>query len=660
MKNYHCSLIASGAVFMLLMPEPAQALAPSIKGVKFVPHYQSISLKLKTADKRIHRSGFLIASRGKNLVVEIPRLGQPSIVAQLPSSQNSGVVVPNPEVIIQDNGAIDPSRGQPTAPAPPFLPRAVAPPVGDMAVSNIDTTPEMIDLGTTALVPRLVLREAPAREVLAVLARYAGLNIVFLDGQGVPSQPNGQGTPGQQGSSTVSLDLENEPVQDVFNSVLMVSGLHANRKGRTIFVSFKLPDAARNLISRAIRLNQVKAVNAATFLAGQGAGYQRVVVQYDEIVDPITQRVVRRVEQPAQLQPLAVTPPEGGFTSPLLLTGLTVSADERLNSITLIGEPRKVQLATSLLTQLDARRRQVAVNVKVIDINLDNTFRFGSSFSFGINDTGVINQNGIGIINFGTENGNLNGFPPFGSPNAGQITPFRTSASSNSVNSSVAGVLGAGSFNIARAFLAQLQSSIQNNNAKILTDPTLIVQEGQEATVKLVQNVLESVKTEVDPLSGVRTTTPVLAEVGLTLTVNIDRIDDNGFVGLSVSPTVSAPGSTINFESGDGATNQLNLIQQRALSSGLVRLRDSSTLVLSGIISEAEREVVSKIPILGDLPLIGSLFRSSSDQTVRGEVVILLTPHVIDEGSQFGYNYTPGKDAAEVLQKQGFPVQGNP
>ena len=55
-------------------------------------------------------------------------------------------------------------------PVAPTLPRAIAPPVGDMAISNIDAGASEIDLGSSAVVPRLVLREAPAREVLAVLA----------------------------------------------------------------------------------------------------------------------------------------------------------------------------------------------------------------------------------------------------------------------------------------------------------------------------------------------------------------------------------------------------------------------------------------------------------------------------------------------------------
>ena len=183
-----------------------------------------------------------------------------------------------------------------------------------------------------------------------------------------------------------------------------------------------------------------------------------------------------------------------------------------------------------------------------------------------------------------------------------------------------------------------------------------MVQEGQQATVKLAQNVIESVKTEIDGDSGTRTITPVIVEAGLVLTVNVERIDDNGFVGLSVSPTVSSIGSTQEFDSGAGANNILSLLSKREVSSGLIRLRDGQTLILSGIIQDSERSTISKVPILGDLPLLGSLFRSSTKDNERAEVIVLLTPEIIDEQAGFGYNYTPGKDAREMLRKGGLEL----
>ncbi|RPH90082.1 MAG: pilus assembly protein, partial [Chroococcales cyanobacterium metabat2.561] len=296
----------------------------------------------------------------------------------------SAPLVPNPEIIIQ---------GAPQTPGAPTLPRAVAPPVGDIAISNIDASAEKVKFERNITVPRVLLREASAREVLMTLANYAGYNVVFTSAQGETNAT----------SQTVSLEFTNESVENIFNAVLLISGLQANRQGTTIFVGAQLPQGARNLISRTLRLNQVKAVNAATFLATQGAEYQRLVSKTEDIVDPLTGRVIGRRDVPATLEALKPQNTEGSKAA-LLLTGLRIAADDRLNSINLIGEARQVQIATSLLTQLDARRRQVVVNVKVIDVNLLNTDRFNSSFSFGFNDGFFVQDNGAAVLNFGNMN----------------------------------------------------------------------------------------------------------------------------------------------------------------------------------------------------------------------------------------------------------------
>ncbi|MCA2692128.1 secretin and TonB N-terminal domain-containing protein [Microcystis sp. M034S2] len=608
----------------------------------------------------------------------------------------SAPMVPNPEIIIQ---------GVPQAPGAPTLPRAVAPPVGDIAISNIDASAEKVKFDRNMTVPRVLLREASAREVLMTLANYAGYNVVFTSAQGEANAT----------SQTVSLEFTNESVENIFNAVLLISGLQANRQGKTIFVGAQLPQGARNLISRTLRLNQVKAVAAAIFLATQGAEYQRLVTQTEDIVDPLTGRVTGRRDTPPTLEPLAPQNTEGSKAA-LLLTGLRIAADDRLNSINLIGEPRQVQIATSLLTQLDARRRQVVVNVKVIDVNLLNTDSFSSSFSFGFNDGFFVQDNGAAVLNFGNMNPpssstvskpgafaqpvvpifniisgtgtaeiqpffDIQNGAPFGRVNqgpndfSGGLTPYSRPSFGRTVNPFQPGLSDINIdpetgiieyeyepptlFQYPQKFLMTLQASIQTGNAKILTDPSLVVQEGQQATVKLTSKVLESVETSVDPLSGVRTTVPVLADAGLTLAVNIDQVDDNGFISLSVSPTIASPGTPIQFDSGGLTINTLTPLTRRELTSGLVRLRDGQSLILSGIIQETQQSSENKVPILGDIPILGALFRSRNNRNGRSEVIILLTPKIIEDSatSTLGINYQPGQDAAEMLQRQGFPVQ---
>lgn len=681
------------ASFLLMAPLSALAETPeSFDGSELKSSTSKIEFSQEFSQENLQK-------RPKNLL-PTPDAVQKEIRDRILVSEKllaqSAPLVPNPEIIIQ---------GAPQAPGAPTLPRAVAPPVGDIAISNIDASAEKVKFDNNKILPRVLLREASAREVLMTLANIAGYNVVFTSAQGEANAT----------SQTVSLEFTNESVESIFNAVLLVSGLQANRQGKTIFVGAQLPQGARNLISRTLRLNQVKAVAAAIFLATQGAEYQRLVTQTEDIVDPLTGRVTGRRDTPPTLEPLASEETKGSKAA-LLLTGLRVAADDRLNSINLIGEPRQVQIATSLLTQLDARRRQVVVNVKVIDVNLLNTDSFSSSFSFGFNDGFFVQDNGAAVLNFGNMNppssstvgrpgafaqpvvpildiisgtgtaeiqtfldiqngapfGRVNqgpnnfsgGLTPYARPSFGRITnPFQPGLSEFTAGQNgeppVFTYEPPTLFQYPQKFLMTLQASIQTGNAKILTDPSLVVQEGQQATVKLTEKVLESVNTQVDPLSGVRTTTPVLADAGLTLAVNIDQVDDNGFISLSVSPTIASPGSPIEFDSGGLTVNTLTPLIRRELTSGLVRLRDGQSLILSGIIQERQQISETKVPILGDIPILGALFRSRSNSNTRSEVIILLTPKIIEDTatSTLGINYQPGQDAAEMLQRQGFPVQ---
>ena len=567
-------------------------------------------------------------------------------------------LVPNPTITTSPPSV-------PVAPVPPFLPRAVAPPVGDITVAPIDVSPSSIDLGSAERIPRLVLRDAPVREVLSLLARAAGLNLAFSE------SPGGQtgaaaGQAARSGGPTISLDIENESVQDVFNYVLRLAcvpvaasgqggggqcgSLEATRSGRTIIVGTRLPNSARGAMARSLRLNQISVTSAVNFLVGLGA--ESAVTRERQVRTVIAQSAsqLEGAQQTAANQPattetttesrVEVQRAEFRDSTPFL-RGMQVSGDERTNSITLIGTAKQIELATSQLVQLDSRRRMVAVNVKVIDVNLLALRRFGTTFSFGVGNSQIINQGGIAVLNFGRN------------------TPGSSSATSDVTGSSigtVANIVSGSPVNFVRNFFAQLQASVVSGNAKILTDPTLVVQEGQTATVNLTQEVITNFTQNVTSSgAGAVATVTVTAEkrsAGLILPIKVDRIDDNGFISLSVAPSISQPESTQSVNIG-GAQNIITLLSERKLESGQIRLRDGQTLVLSGIIQEQDRTTVTKVPILGDIPILGALFRRTERNNQRREVIVLLSPQIIDDSdrSTYGYGYTPGPEVRQVLQQ---------
>lgn len=524
---------------------------------------------------------------GSNIASPPPLIAQMPPTGTAPTPSTSGntnpnfptpapeVIFPNPNITIEGQ-PVPASAGnllQPIAPTPPFLPRAVAPPVGDIAVSNIDTSTSYLDLGSSAVVPRLVLREAPVKEVLSLLARAAGLNVVFVDNP----------------ATTISLDLENEPVQDVFNSVLLVSDLDASRRGRTIYIGSDLPDSASNRVARTYRLNQALVNDAKTYLTS---------------------------------------------AIPLTGEGLDVLVDERLNSITLVGEPRQVAIATTLLTQMDVRKRQVALNVKIVDVNLLETDEINSSVSFSVAG-GFIAADNQGVV-----------------IRAREFNPATTQELAFN-NAPVASA-----FNYPKLLLARIQAEITNGAGKILTDPTMVVQEGEEAVIDFSEEIYagEEIEQIFDDNQRLVSTisVPIIENVGLILNIRVDRIDDNGFVTMQIAPEVSTIGGTAQSAS----SGTITLKNVRKLDSGVVRIRDSQTLILAGIIQEQDITNVNKTPILGDLPIIGSLFRSSTRNQSRSEVLVLVTPNILDDTQQagWGYYYMPGQNTQDMIQNRGFPV----
>ncbi|WP_347278303.1 secretin and TonB N-terminal domain-containing protein [Limnothrix sp. FACHB-1088] len=589
-----------------------------------------------------------------------------SPVAQTPANTGSpvgngapNVLVPNPTITIDGQPAV-----LSPAVAPPTMPRAIAPPVGDIAISDLPIQPYTINLGSNQIIPRLVLREAPVREVLSLLARASGVNIAFADNAAGPTAP---GTPPTSGADArISLDIENESAQDVFNYVLRISGLQANRSGRTIFVGRNLPNSAQDVAMRSVRLNQVRANEAAGYLVILGAesataATERTteVVRLDGGSDD--NQGVSRVSASVQAAPLTQTrTSERTIINPLrhdpkdsvpILRGLQIAVDARTNSITLVGRRDLIVLASDQLSRIDSRLRQAVVNVRVIDINLLQNERLGTSFSFGIGGTRIINTGGLGVVNWSDRGA------PFSVDVADREVGLRPSSvigeGVNVVNNvAIRNGQNPNGFNIANDFLAQLQASVVNGNAKILTDPTLVVQEGQVANVELTEEVIGKIKstTTTNSSAAVTTSEPEKEKAGLILGIQIDRIDDNGFVTLSVSPSLKTPVS-IEGSLDDGTL--ITLLNERKLSSGTIRLRDGQTLVLAGIIQDIDRSEVRKIPILGDLPLLGSLFRRTDRRNERKELVVLLTPQLLDDSnaSTAGYSYTPSREAQELIQR---------
>ena len=150
--------------------------------------------------------------------------------------------------------------------------------------------------------------------------------------------------------------------------------------------------------------------------------------------------------------------------------------------------------------------------------------------------------------------------------------------------------------------------------------------------------------------SGIVTCDPTLTTAGLTLGARVDKIDDNGFVTFSLSPSISAVTGQEPSDPNCGG-GAINILSIRRLDTGSVRVRDGQTLILTGVISDTDLAEITKWPILGDIPLIGQFFRNSGNEKTKRELVIMVTPRIINdhEGGGYGYGYQPSTNTTKEL-----------
>jgi type IV pilus assembly protein PilQ len=503
----------------------------------------------------------------------------------------------------------------------------------------------------------MTLKNAPAKDALMALAQLGGYGFVFVD----DGNATGQGAAASS-ARTVSISFRSETYSRALNSTLLAAGLQGKKEGNMIIAGPNvLAKSFGAQMSKVYRLNQVGPNAAADYLANLGAS----VTKTNTITTSVTQGVAQGEavssgsnSQTTQSQTQTTVEAYGASTGPLV--GLRATTDTRLGTITLVGDPSIVLVAEGYLRQLDLRQRQVALSVKILDVSLDNNSDMSNSFAIRWGNNFIVNDGGQLLGAFG------NNLPP--TYQRGADVGF----------SSIA--LSPGLQYPKDQFYDFLQAQIVSQSTKVLASPTLILQENpsllregseaateasgsvtqgisniglsaaigrrraNEAVVRVGTNVVTQYDTET--VQGAIVCTPTLATAGLVLGARVEKIDDNGFVTFVLSPSVSAVTDT--EAAPEGCNSDLNILSIRSLDTGALRVRDGQTLIMTGVISDFDRAEVSKWPILGDIPLIGSLFRSSGNRREKRELVIMVTPRIVKdvEGGVYGYGYQPSTPQA--------------
>ena len=315
-----------------------------------------------------------------------------------------------------------------------------------------------------------------------------------------------------------------------------------------------------------------------------------------------------------------------GTTSNQPSTGGQIQADPSTNALIITAPEPQYRQLRAVIDKLDGRRAQVLVESLIVEVSSDK------SAEFGIQWQGVLGKVGLGT-NFGSGSSNL-------ATLATSIATGSTStALSNGLNLGVATKIG-GTYVLGA--LARLMDETGTGN--VLSTPNLLTVDNEEAKIIIGQNVPFVTGTYTTTTSSA-TTSPFQTierkDVGLTLRVR-PQINENGTVKMAIYQEVSSVDASTKSNTNGPTTNK------RSIESNVL-VDDGSIIVLGGLLQDDYSGSIEKVPGLGDLPLLGNLFRSETRSRKKTNLMVFLRPIVVRDT---GTSDTLASDRYDMMRGQ--------
>lgn len=299
------------------------------------------------------------------------------------------------------------------------------------------------------------------------------------------------------------------------------------------------------------------------------------------------------------------------------LKSFSIDASEATNSLVISAPPALMQSLKSVISKLDIQRAQVLIEAVVVQVQ-------GNA------------QDALGLIGVGSDiyEGDRSG--GIGAVNLQGSTGIGTAAASiandNSTSNLVANL--AGSAGISFGYLedgnliAALRAVTSRNRSNIMSTPTIVALDNEEASLLVGQNV--PFITGSSTSSGADVTNPFQTverqDVGITLKVT-PRINQGDSITLDINQTTE--NVVQNEESG-----AVDLVTEKTEITTSALIKDGQVLVLGGLIREDDVETHSQVPLLGDIPIIGRVFRSHSTDKAKNNLMVFIRPIILKEQLQ--------------------------
>jgi type II secretion system protein D len=268
---------------------------------------------------------------------------------------------------------------------------------------------------------------------------------------------------------------------------------------------------------------------------------------------------------------------------------VTVVGDENSNKLLIATSPRYMDKVLKMVDELDKTPPQVMIQVLLAEVTIDSDDRWGMDIKVGPFGGDVYNAQSLG-----------------GGPGG------------------IANTLGGGNISVSSADFALLVRALEvQGKLQVLSRPEVMVNNNKTASINVGDNIAVATGTERTPQGSTRADVE-RQDVGITLDVT-PRISNDGFVQMDIAPKISSVTSRTTQISEDFSAP---IINQRTVKT-VVNVKDGQSVVIGGLIQSSEEDRRSKVPILGDFPVIGAAFRTTQKSNVKTELLVILTPRVV-------------------------------
>ncbi len=265
-----------------------------------------------------------------------------------------------------------------------------------------------------------------------------------------------------------------------------------------------------------------------------------------------------------------------------------VLADTGLNQVTIYGgTAEQLVMADEIIKNFDKREPQVYMEISIIELNEDGSRTLASTYTYERNSATWNFADGSTTLNF----------------------------------------LQGSMFGVNKDFTADIKALITQDKGRVLANPRIVAANNTKSNIKISSEVVESRDVELDPDTNTIDTTVNIGD-GDSIEFDIlPKVTPNGYVILSLT------GFTFNTIKGSVTDSDGDLIatltNSRDVEAKRVRVKDGDTFVVGGLIQETETISHKKIPVLGDIPVIGTLFQNQGTDKTRSELIIMITPRII-------------------------------